>query len=170
MSRISDYAAYITSAQKSSFTALDGSGRLSVVKGFYQSKGLELPVSITVTTQKRGAYLSKDEKIKIQGEYIQALQSGSVTNVVKANFEAVVNPDAVCTFSKSLGYSEALKEWGPAVVASKMIDSLSVADNEEFHKVRKFDVPAAVAVSEIPSFIKELQAIYDAAQAANVGE
>ncbi len=165
MSRLSDYAAYITAAQKSSFTALDGAGRLAVVKGFYNSKSLELPVSITVATQKRGAYLSKDEKIRIQAEYIQALQSGNVSDSVQANFNAVVDPDAVCTFAKTLGYTDALKEWGPAVVAAKLLDALSVADNEEFHKIRKFDVPAAVAVSELPAFIKELQAIYDAAQA-----
>lgn len=101
----------------------------------------------------------------IQAEYIKALQSGTVSETIKSNFDAVCNPDAVCTFSETLPYSDAVKTFGPAVVASKMIDALSVKDNEEFHKVRKFDVPAAVAVSEIPAFIKALQSIYNASKA-----
>ncbi len=161
MSRLTDFAVYITTAQKSSYSGLDGNSRLQVVKAFYRSKGLELPASITVSTSKKGAYLSKDEKMSIQFAYIEALKSGNVPEELEKRFAAVVNPEAVCTFAKTLPYSEAVKEWGPAVVASKLVDAFSVADNEEFHKIRKFDVPAAVAVSEIPAFIKALQAIYD---------
>ena len=163
MSKLSDYAAYITAARKATYTGMAGQERLNAVKSFYNSKGLNLPASITVTSSKRGARLTQAEKISIQGEYIAALQAGNVSAELEARFAAVKNPDAVCTFSSCLSYSEALKEWGAEAVAAKMIDALSVADNEEFHKIRKFDVPAAIAVSEIPAFIKELQAIYDAA-------
>ncbi len=165
MSRLTDFAAYITTAQKTTYSALDANSKLSAVKAFYQSKGLELPASITVTTQKKGLYLTKDEKLSIQAAYIKAMKSGNVSEELEGQFEAVVNPGAVCTFSQTLVYSEAVKVFGPAVVAAKMIDALSVSDNEEFHKVRKFDVSASVAVSEIPAFIKELQAIYDASKA-----
>lgn len=165
MSKIQDFAVYVTTAQKATFTSLDGNSRLNVVKNFYKENSLEIPVSVTVSTSKKGSYLTKDEKIMIQAEYIKALQSGTVSETIKSNFDAVCNPDAVCTFSETLPYSDAVKNFGPAVVASKMIDALSVKDNEEFHKVRKFDVPAAVAVSEIPAFIKALQSIYDASKA-----
>ncbi len=168
MTKLSNYATYITTGRKATFSSLSGLERLNAVKSFYNSKGLELPASITVTTSKRGARLTQAEKISIQGEYISALKAGEVSTELEARFEAVMNPDAVCTFSACLPYSEALKEWGFEVVAAKMIDLLSVADNEDFHKIRKFDVPAAVAISEIPAFIKELQAIYDAANAAPV--
>lgn len=161
MSRINEFAIYCTTAQKATFTSLDGNSRLNVVNKFYSEKGLEKPVSITVTTSKKGAYLTKDEKINIQSEYIKALQAGNVTPEMQGNFDAVCNPDAVCTFSETLPYSDAVKNFGPSVVAARMIDGMSVKDNEEFHKVRKFDVPANVAISEIPAFIKALQSIYD---------
>lgn len=161
MSKVKDYAAYITAARKATYTSMTGLERLNVVKSFYNSKGLSLPASITVTTPKRGARLTQAEKISIQGEYISAMLAGKVSEELEARLKAVNNPDAVCTFTKCLPYSEALKEWGFDVVAARLIDALSVADNEEFHKIRRFEVPASVAVSEIPAFIKELQAIYD---------
>lgn len=161
MSKIQDFAVYCTTAQKTTFSAMDGNARLNVVNAFYQGKGLEKPVSITVSTSKKGNYLTKDEKIMIQTSYINAMQSGNVTPELENNLQAVFNPENVATFSETLIYSDAVKNFGPAVVASKMIDALSVSDNEEFHKIRKFDVPASVAISEIPAFIKALQKIYD---------
>lgn len=163
MSKVKDYAVYITTARKATYTSMTGFERLNVVKSFYNSKGLSLPASLTTTTSKLGARLTQPEKIKIQGEYISALQAGNVSEELEARLKAVNNPNAVCTFTSCLSYSEALKEWGVDIVAARLIDALSVADNEEFHKNRKFEVPASVAVSEIPAFIKELQAIYDAA-------
>ena len=160
MARINEVAAQITSAQKANYSALDGNSRLSVVKKFYKEKGLEIPVSITVTSSKKGNYLTKDEKIALQNSYISALISGNVTEEVKNNFDAVNNPDKVATFSETLPYNEAVQNFGAAVVAAKMLDGLSVSDNEEFHKVRKFEVPALVAISEIPALIEALQEIY----------
>lgn len=163
MSKIQDFAVYCTSEQKATFTSLDGNARLNVVKNFYKENSLTIPSSITVSTSKRGSYLTKDEKIAIQMEYIQALQSGNITPELENNFKAVTDSAAVATFSETLVYSAAIKEFGPAVVAAKLIDALSVADNEKFHKIRKFDVPASVAISEIPAFIEELKKIYDSA-------
>jgi hypothetical protein len=163
MSKIQDFAAYVTTAQKSTFTGLDGNSRLNVVNNFYNEKGLEKPAAIVVTTQKRGSYLSKDEKLSIQSAYIAALKSGKVDEEIESNFEAVNDPAKVATFSRSLPYSEAVKEFGPAIVAAKMIDGMPVTFNEEFHKIRQFEAPAAIAVSEIPAFIKALQAIFDEA-------
>ena len=163
MSKITDFAVYCTSAQTANFTSLDGNSRLNVVKNFYKENSLILPTSITLSTSKKGTYLTKDEKIRIQSDYIKALQAGTVSNEMQANFDAVCNPDNVATFSETLVYSEAVKNFGPAVVAAKLIDGLSVTDNEKFHKIRKFDVPASVAISEIPAFIKALQAIFDEA-------
>ena len=160
MARINEVAAQITSAQKANYSALDGNSRLSVVKKFYKEKGFEIPVSITVTSSKKGNYLTKDEKIALQNSYISALISGNVTEEVKNNFDAVNNPDKVATFSETLPYNEAVQNFGAAVVAAKMLDGLSVSDNEEFHKVRKFEVPALVAISEIPALIEALQEIY----------
>lgn len=163
MSRLDNFAAYVTTAQKATFTSLDGNARLNVVKNFYKENSIEIPVSVTVSTSKKGSYLTKDEKISIQMEYIKALQSGNVTPEMENNFKAVTNPETVATFSETLPYSEAVSVFGPAVVAAKMIDCLTTSLNEEFHKVRKFDVPAAVAISEIPAFIKALEKIYKAA-------
>lgn len=165
MSRINEFAVYCTTSQKSTFTNLDGNSRLNVVNKFYKDKGLKKPVSITVSTSKKGTYLTKDEKIRIQLDYINALKSGEVSDELENNFKAVTSPDAVATFSETLVYSDAVKEFGPAIVAAKMIDGLSVPDLDEFHKIRKFEVPANIAIDEIPAFIKALQAIYDTAKA-----
>lgn len=163
MSKIQDFAVYATTAQKATFTSLDGNSRLNVVKNFYKENSLEIPVSVTVSTSKKGSYLTKDEKINIQSEYIKALQSGNITPELENNFKAVTSPETVATFSETLPYNEAVSVFGPAVVAAKMIDGLTTSLNEEFHKVRKFDVPANIAISEIPAFIKELEKIYKAA-------
>lgn len=163
MSKIQDFAVYVTTAQKSTFTGLDGNSRLNVVKKFYTDNKLEIPVSISVTTTKKGSYLTKDEKISIQSAYISELKSGNVSKETEKNFQAVTDPDKVVTFTETLVYSEAVKNFGPAVVAAKMIDSMPVSINEDFHKIRKFTVPANIAINEIPAFIKELQAIYDSA-------
>ena len=102
MSKIQDFAVYVTTAQKSTFTGLDGNSRLNVVNNYYNEKGLEKPAAIVVTTQKRGAYLSKDEKLTIQSVYIAALKAGKVSEEIEANFEAVSDPAKVATFSRSL--------------------------------------------------------------------
>ncbi len=166
MSRIAEFASYCTSSQVSTFTGLDSASRLTVVKEFYSSHKLEIPASITVTTTKKGTYLTKDEKLAIQSAYIIESKTGKISPLTESNLDAVLNPDAVATFSETLPFSKAISKdgFGPSVVASKMIDSLSPSLNEEFHKIRKFDVPASIAISEIPAFIKELQAIYDANQ------
>ena len=164
MSKIQDFAVYVTTAQKSTFTGLDGNSRLNVVNKFFEDRKIEKPVSITVTTTKKGSYLTKDEKLAIQSAYISELKAGKVSEETEKNFEAVTDPEKVVTFSETLIYSEAVKNFGPAVVSAKMIDLLSVKDNEEFHKIRKFEVPASVAISEIPAFIKELQKIYEEAK------
>lgn len=163
MSKLQDFAGFITTAQRATFTALDGNSRLNVVKDFYKSHELTKPVTITVTSTKRGGYLTKDEKLAIQSAYISALKAGNVSEELENNFAAVTDAEAVATFSETLPYTDAVKTFGPAVVAAKMIDALDVTLNEEFHKIRKFDVPAAVDIAEIPAFIKELEKIYKAA-------
>ncbi len=164
MSRIIDFAVYCTTGQKATYTSLNGTGRHNVAKDFYKSHNLDLPVSITITTTKKGSYLTKNEIILIQSEYIEALRSGAVSEELENNFKATTSPDLSVTFSETLPYKEALKEFGPAIVAAKMIDSLPVELNEEFHKIRKFDVPADIDIKEIPAFIKALQEIYDKSQ------
>lgn len=162
MSKIQDYALYITSAQKSNYTALDGNSRLNVMKVFYKENNLSLPASVTVKESKKGSYLTKDEKIAIQNEYIKELQSsGKVSEQTANNFAAVNNPEEIATFSETLPFGEAVKTFGSAIVAAKMKDALNVSLLEKFNKIRKFDVPASVAISEIPELIKELQAIYE---------
>lgn len=160
MNKIENFAKYCTTAQKATFTSLDGNSRLNVVTAFYNENGINLPSVITVSQSKKGVYLTKDEKIQIQSAYISALVSGTVSEEIENNFRAVTDSEAVATFSETLPFSEAVKSFGPAIVAAKMIDNLSVSDNEKFHKVRKFDVPANVAISEIPAFIKALETIY----------
>ena len=161
MSRLSDYAAYITSPQQSSFSSLDGNSRLNVVNAFYADKGLERPQQITLTSSVKGIYLSKDDKLKIQMDYIKALQAGKMTSELENNLKAVTDPSSTATFSENYTYSEAVKALNPAVVAAKLIDALPVKCNEEFHKIRKFNVPASVSISEIPAFIEELRKIYE---------
>ncbi len=163
MSRIIDFAVYCTTDQKSTYTGLDGNSRLNVVKKFYTDNGLEIPASVTVTTSKKGSYLTKDEKIGIQSAYINALKFGEVPAELENNFEAITNPDVVAMFSETLPYSEAVKTFGASVVSAKMIDGLPTKLNEDFHKIRRFEVPASVAISEIPAFIKALQKIFDEA-------
>ena len=161
MSRLSDFATYVTSQQQSSYSNLDGNGRLNVVNKFYADKGLERPTSITLATSTKGIYLSKDDKLKIQMDYIKALQAGKMTSELENNLKAVTDPSSTATFSETYTYSEAVKALNPAIVAAKLIDALPINMNEEFHKIRKFDVPAAVSVSEIPAFIEELKKIYE---------
>ena len=115
MSKIQDFAVYVTTAQKATFTSLDGNSRLNVVKNFYKENSLEIPVSVTVSTSKKGSYLTKDEKINIQAKYIKALQSGNVTPELENNFKAVTGPETVATFSETLPYNEAVSVFGPAV-------------------------------------------------------
>jgi len=166
MLKLSDYANYVTSQQKSSYGALDGNGKLNAIKKFYKDNDLNLPGQITLTSSTKGIYLSKDQKLKIYKDYFTAMQAGKVTPEMQQNVKAAENTDEVATFSETYAYSEAVKALGPAVVAAKLIDALPVKLNEEFHKIRKFDVPAPVSISEIPAFIEELKKIYEASQKA----
>ena len=161
MSKLSDFAAYCTSAQSSSFTALDGNSRLNVVKDFYNSKGLELPGTITITSTTKVSRLTKDERNAVSYSYAIAVAKGETpSEEMLNNLLALSDPEKSITTTKSAPYKESIKEFGASVVAAKLIDALSVSDNDEFHKIRKFDVPASVDISEIPAFINELAQIY----------
>lgn len=94
-------------------------------------------------------------------DYIKALQAGKMTPELENNLKAVTDPSSTATFSETYTYPEAVKALNPAVIAAKLIDALPVKMNEEFHKIRRFDVPAAVSISEIPAFIEELRKIYE---------
>lgn len=162
MSKLQDFALYITSAHTASFTALDGMQRLEAVKDFYNKKGLTLPPCITVTSTKKVAYLSKDERNAITNAVaLAAINGEEITVEMKQNVLAVNNPDATITTTKTESYKNAVETFGASVVAAKLIDGMNATNNEEFHKIRKFDVSASVDISTIPAFIKELQKIYN---------
>ena len=163
MTKLAQIALQITSAQESSFTALDGNSRLEAVKNFYRNNGLDLPAVITVTTTKKASYLSKDEKMNIRDEYIAMLENGNDDETIRANYKACKTEDGTITFTKTVTYSVSVLEFGAAVVAAKLIDGLDASKNEAFHKIRKHSIPAAVDIESIPAFIKELQKLYDEA-------
>lgn len=157
MSKINDFAVYCTSEHTAPFSKHNGLAQLNIVKDFYKDNGLEIPASVTVTTSKNAGRLTKDEQIAI---YAAALKG---ENEALANVAKIGNSDEKVTFTKTYTYSELLADFAPAVVASKLIDNLSVSDNEKFSAIRKHTAPADIAISEIPAFIKALQSIYDEA-------
>lgn len=165
MSKISNFAIYCTSAHESNYTNLNGVERLNAVKDFYKSNDLVLPETITVTTEKRVGRLNKDERNEISLKYALAAAKGEeITEEMTSNLLALSDPEKSVKTTTSKSYAESVPFFGESVVAAKLIDALPTDKNESFHKIRKFAVPASIAVEEIPQFIEELRKIYKASQ------
>lgn len=167
MTQLSKVAEALTSAQMVSFGAASSRERYQIVKSFYREEGLELPPCLTFTESRSAARLSKDDKLAIAAELIQAMQSGDAATIeaAQANYKVATTGEGSVKTSTTYSLNEALDKEGPGRVALALKDRLNLNQVEKFQEVRKWRVPAAVAVCEIPAFIKELQAIYDANKA-----
>lgn len=160
MSKLSEVAKALTSERTATWSQMTGAERLEAVKAFYRERNIALPTSITVVTRKPARLLTKDETIAIMAAALNGDEDA------RKNYELTKDPAAMIIIAKDCKpFGLAAAAFGPDVVAAKMIDALSVSQNEEFHKIRKFRVPATVAISAIPAFIAELQKLQAAEEA-----
>ena len=136
---------------------INGIARYESIKDFYRENGIELPASLTFVTTKNAARLTKDEQIAI---YAAALKgdSESLANVAKIGHE-----DEKVTFTDTVVFSECVKVKGFSATAAKLVDGLSVSDNEKYNKARRDNKPM-FDKSEIPAIIKVLQSMIETAE------
>ena len=133
---------------------INGISRYESIKDYYTENGLDFPVSLTFVTTKNAARLTKDEQISI---YAAALKGD--TEALE-NVSKIGNADAKVTFTDTVAFSEAVSLKGYSVTAAKLVDLLSVSDNEKYNKVRKDSRPL-FDKSEIPAIIKVLQSMME---------
>ena len=136
---------------------INGISRYESIKDFYKENGIDFPVSLTFVTTKNAARLTKDEQISI---YAAALKgdSESISNAAKIGHE-----DEKVTFTDTVAFSESVKVKGFSATAAKLVDGLSVTDNEKYMKSRRESRPI-FDMSEIPAIIKVLQSMMETAE------